>query len=167
VWACRSRSFNYDYSLQQIFDDGKWHKLDKKITEELWRRNSEQQVDDEVSSCEEIEVQKKLVKELVDNPKFMTEARREELERRQMQKDESTPVVKEKRNFSLFPHHQYRSEPHATAAIQQPAVVQKQQVQTVSAVLPPPSESFPPSKAMGSPKVIGSPSKPNNAPSNR
>jgi hypothetical protein len=60
-------------------DHGKRHKLDKKITEEeLRRRRSE--VEDEVGSLEEIMVQKTFVKEgkieVVENPRFMTEARR-------------------------------------------------------------------------------------------
>ena len=33
--------------------------------------------------------------EVVENPRFMTEARRKELERRQRTREESTPVVKE------------------------------------------------------------------------
>ena len=88
---------------------------------------------------------------MAENPRFMMETRRKELERRQWQKEESTPVVKEKMKFSLFPHH-HRSESRsrATAAIQQPAVEQKQQVRGVSAVLPP-SEGPPPSKATVSP----------------
>jgi len=131
------------------------------------RVEEEEQVDDEVSSCEETKVQKRLVKELVDNPRFMTEARWKELEPRQRQKEESTPVVKEEeRTLSLFPYHRHRSE--SAAAMQQPTVKQEQQVQGASAVPPPPSEGSPPSKATGSPsKAIGSPSKPNNAPSNR
>ena len=80
----------------------------------------------------------------------MTEARRKELERRQWQKEESMPVVKEKRKFSLFTHHHHRSESHGAAAIiQLPAVEQKQQTQGVSAVPPPLSEGSPPSKAIG------------------
>jgi hypothetical protein len=70
-----------------------------------------------VSSFEEVEVQKKLVKEaieVVEDPRYMTEARRKEPELRQRQKEESTSVVKkEKRKFSLFPHHHHRSESHA------------------------------------------------------
>jgi hypothetical protein len=98
--------------------------------------------------------------EVAKNPRFMMEARRKELERRQWQKDESTPVVKEKMKFSLFPHHhRSESESRASAAIQQPAVEQKQQVRGVSAVLPP-SEGPPPSKA------TVSPSKPSSSPSN-
>jgi hypothetical protein len=103
-------------------DDGKRNKLDKKITEEELRRSSEQEVVvDEVSSFEEIMVQKKLVKEgkikVVENPRFLMEARRKELERRR--KEESTPVVKEeKKKFSLFPHHHHRSESQAAAEIQ-------------------------------------------------
>jgi hypothetical protein len=98
-----------------------------------------------VSSFEELKVQKQFVKqgkiEMAENPRFMMEARRKELERRQWQKEESTPVVKEKRNFSLFPHH-HRSEFRAAAAIQQPAAEQEHQVQSASAV-PPPSEGSP------------------------
>jgi len=46
-------------------DNGKRHKLDKKITEEeLRKRSSEGEVEDEVSSLEEVKVQKKLVKEV-------------------------------------------------------------------------------------------------------
>jgi len=67
-----------------------------------------------VSSFDEVRVQKKLVKEgkieVVENPRFMMDARPKELERRQ-------------RKISLFPHHHHRSESHA-AAIQQPAVKQ-------------------------------------------
>jgi len=53
----------------------------------LRRRSSEQQqeVDDELSNFEEVDVQKKHVKvgkfELVEKRRFMTEARRKELER--------------------------------------------------------------------------------------
>ena len=89
--------------------------------------------------------------EVAENPRFMVEARRKELEQRQMQrqKEESMPVVKEKRNFSLFPHHHHRSEFHGAAAIQLPAVEQEQQIQDVL-------EHSPPSKATGSPsKAIG------------
>jgi hypothetical protein len=62
------------------------------------RRSSEQDVvDDEVSSFEEIKVEKKLLKEgkieVVENPRYTTEARRKELERRR--KEDSTPAVKE------------------------------------------------------------------------
>jgi len=57
-------------------------------------------VDDEVSSFEEVEVQKQLVKqgkiEVTEIPRFMMEARRKELEQWQWQKVESTLVVKEK-----------------------------------------------------------------------
>jgi len=57
-------------------------------------------VDDEVSSFEEVEVQKQLVKqgkiEVAEIPRFMMEARRKELEQWQWQKVESTLVVKEK-----------------------------------------------------------------------
>jgi len=53
-----------------------------------------------VSSFEEVEVQKQLVKqgkiEVAEIPRFMMEARRKELEQWQWQKVESTPVVKEK-----------------------------------------------------------------------
>jgi len=72
------------------------------------------------------------------------EARRKELGRRQWQKKESTPVLKEKKKFSLFPHHHHRSESHGAAAIQLPVVEQDQQIQDVSAV-PPPLERSPPS----------------------
>jgi hypothetical protein len=117
--------------------------LDKKITEEELRRRSSE-VEDEVSSLEEIMAQKKLVKEgkieVVENPRFMTEARWKELERRQRQ-ESSTPAVKEeKKIFSLFPHH-HRSESHPDAANQQPVVEQEQEVLRVSAV-PPPSEAM-------------------------
>jgi hypothetical protein len=48
---------------------------------------------------------------------------RKELERRQKQKEESTPVKEEKRKFSPFPRRHHRSESHAAAAaIQQPLV---------------------------------------------
>ena len=60
-------------------DNGKRHKLDKKITEEELRKRSSER-EDEVSSLEEVQVQKKLVKgvkiEVTENPKFMSEARR-------------------------------------------------------------------------------------------
>jgi len=98
-----------------------------------------------MSSFKELKVQKQLVTqekiEVAENPSFMMEARRKELERRQSQKEELTPVVKEKRKFSLFPYH-HRSESRA-----------------VSAVLPP-SEGPPPSKA------TVSLSKPSSSPSN-
>ena len=66
------------------------------------RRNSEQQeVNDEVSSFEEVKAQKKFMKkgkiEMVENARFMMEAKRKELERRRRQKKESTPVVKEEK----------------------------------------------------------------------
>jgi hypothetical protein len=76
----------------------------------------------------------------------------EELERRQREKEEPTPVVKEEnRKISPFPHRHDRSESHAAPAIQQPVVEQEQQVQGVSAVPPPPSEGPLLSKAMDSP----------------
>jgi hypothetical protein len=80
---------------------------------------------------------------------------RKELERRQREKEESTPVVKEEnRKISPFPHRHDRSESHAAPAIQQPVVEQEQQVQGVSAVPPSPSEGPPPSKAMDSLPVL-------------
>ena len=98
-----------------------------------------------MSNFEELKVQKQLVKErkieVVENPRFITEARWKQ----------------EKKKFSLFPHH-HKNESRAAAAIQQPAVDQEQQVQSVSAV-PPPSEGSLPSKA------TGSPSKPSSSPS--
>jgi len=102
------------------------------VRQEIYR-GVEEEFDDEVSSCEEVKVQKKLVKELVDNLRFMAEARQKELKRRQMQKEGSTPVVKEeKRIFSLFPYHCHRSE--SAAAMQQLPVKQEQEVQGVPAV---------------------------------
>ena len=67
-------------------DDGKRHKLDEKITEEeLRKRSSEWEVEDEVTSFEEVEAQKKLLKEgnieVLESPRFITEARPKELER--------------------------------------------------------------------------------------
>ena len=101
------------------------------------RSSEQQEVDDDVSSFYEVKVQKQLVKqgrlEVAENPRFIMEAKRKELERRQWQKVEPTPVVKEKRNLSLFPHHHHRSESHGAAAIQLPAVEQEQQIQGVSA----------------------------------
>jgi hypothetical protein len=96
------------HQLPINLDDGKRHKLDKKITEEELRRRSSE-VEDEASSFEEIMVQKKLVKEgkieVVENPRFMTEARRKELERRRKEESSTAVVKEEKRKFSLFPHH--------------------------------------------------------------
>ena len=92
-------------------DNGKRHKLDKKITEEeLKRRSSKREVEDEVSSFEEVKVQKKLMKEgkveVVENPQFMTQARRMELEWEGLREEwtsTSMPVVKEeKRKFFLI-----------------------------------------------------------------
>ena len=148
-------------------DDGKRHKLDKKITEEEFRRSSEQEhVEDEVSSFKEVKVQKKFLKEgkieVVENPRFMTDARRKELERRQRQKEESMPVVKEeKRMFSFFPHYHDRSESQPAITIQQPAVVEHEhEVQGASAILPPSEAVSSSRKATGSPsKDTGSPSK--------
>jgi hypothetical protein len=139
--------------------------LDKRITEEELRRRSSE-VEDEVSSLEEIMAQKKLVKEgkieVVENPRFMTEARQKELERRQRQ-ESSTPVVKEeKRKFSLFHHHHHhRSESRPDAAIQKFMVEQNQEAGGASAV-PPPSDAISdsPSKPTSSPpKLSSSPSK--------
>ena len=88
------------------------------------RRNKEGGVEDEVSSIEEAKVQKKLVKEgkiVVENPKFITEARRRERERERLRKastSTSTPVVKEKKKFSFFPNPRLRrgdSEAHTAA----------------------------------------------------
>jgi len=67
-------------------DDGKRHKLDKRITEEEPRRSSENEVEeDEASSFEDGKIEKKLVSEwgieVVENPRFMTEARKKESER--------------------------------------------------------------------------------------
>jgi hypothetical protein len=150
-------------------DDGKRHKLDKKVTEEELRRSSEHEVvDDEVSSFEEIMVQKKLVKEgkieVVENPRYLTEPRRKELERRR--KEESTPVVKEeKKKFSLFPHHHHhKSESQAAAAVQQSVVEQDQEAGGAS-IVPPPSEGSP-FKATASPsQTTDSPPKPSSSPS--
>ena len=75
--------------------------MDKKI--ELRKGSLEGEVEDEISSFKEVKgVQKKLVKEgsveVVENPTFITEMRRKELERERL-RDESTstsiPVVKE------------------------------------------------------------------------
>ena len=83
-----------------------------KITEEeLRKRSSEGEVEDQVSSFEEIKVQKKLVKEgKINNPRFVTEARRKERERLREESTSTTmPVVKEEnlRKFLFFPrpHH--------------------------------------------------------------
>ena len=77
VWPSHSRSRNFNCNY-----DGKRHKFDRKITEEKLRRGSEQQqeVDDELSSFEEVEVARQRGE--VWNPRFMTEARRKELGRR-------------------------------------------------------------------------------------
>jgi hypothetical protein len=94
-------------------------------------------IEDELSSFEQVEVQKKSVTErkieVVENPRFVMKARQKELEQRQRQREESTSMVKEEKNFSLFPHHHHRSESQAAAAIQEIAVEQEQQVQGVSA----------------------------------
>ena len=82
--------------------------MDRRITEEELRRRCEEGgVEDGVSNIEEVKVQKKLVKEgkieVVENPKFMMEARRKELERERLREastSTSTPVVKEEKNFS-------------------------------------------------------------------
>jgi hypothetical protein len=89
-------------------DDGKRHKLDKKITEEeLKQKSSERKVEDETSSFEEVKVQKKLMKEgeVVENPMFMTEARRKEQEQERLKEEstsKSTPTVKEEKRKSSF-----------------------------------------------------------------
>ena len=110
------------------------------------RSSEQQEVDDDVSNFYEVKVQKQLVKqgrlEVAENPRFIMEAKRKELERRQWQKVEPTPV-KEKMKFSLLPHHHHRSESHGAAAIQLPAVEQEQQIQDVSAVSPPLERSSP------------------------
>ena len=51
-------------------------------------------------------------------------------------------MVKEEKNFLLFPHHHHRSESQAAAAIPQPAIEQEQQVQGVSAIPPRSEGSF-------------------------
>jgi hypothetical protein len=93
------------------------------------RKRVRRKVEDEVSSFEEVKVQKKLVKEgkieVVENPRFMTEARRKELERRaEAVRSRRQCEVKEKRNSRCFLII-IRSESHAAAAIQQPAVEQE------------------------------------------
>jgi hypothetical protein len=134
-------------------DNGKRHKLDKEITEEeLRKRSSEGEVEDEVSSLEEVKVQKKLVKEVkievMENPRFMSEARRKELERgkekRSREESTSMPVLieeKRKLSFSPYPHHRRGElEAHAASAIQQPVVENEQErkpeVMGASSVLP-------------------------------
>jgi len=100
--------------------------------------------------------------EVVEGPRYMTDARQKEPERRQRQKEESTPVVKGKfspvsSSSSQERVSRRRSDP--------PAVLQEQQVQGVSAILPP-LERSPPSRAMGSPsKATTSPLKPSSSPS--
>ena len=145
-------------------DDGKRRKLDKKITEEEPRRSYEKEEEDDASSFEDVKIEKKLVKEgkieVVENPRFMTEARRKELERaRRQKKEEPTPMKEEKKKFSLFPHHR-KSE--SQVAIQQPAVEREQQASSAPSAVPPPSEAISgtPLKATGSPsKQPPSPSK--------
>ena len=56
-------------------DNGKRHKSDKKRT-----RSSEGEVEDEMSIFEEVKLVKERRIELVKDPRFMTEARRKELE---------------------------------------------------------------------------------------
>jgi len=158
-------------------DNGKRHKLDKKITEEELRKRSEEVgAEDEVSSIEEVKARKKLVKEgkieVVENPRFMTEARKKELERERLREaatSTSTPVAKEeKKKFSFFPNPHLRrneSEGHAAPANQQPVVEHKEEQEreaaTEASAAPPPSEDgSPPSKLIGStPKYTGSPSR--------
>jgi hypothetical protein len=85
-------------------DDRKRHKLDKKITEEGLRRRSSE-VEEEVSSLEEIMVHEGGEDRGGGDPRFMTEARWKELERRQRQ-ESSPPVVREEKSkCSLFPHY--------------------------------------------------------------
>jgi len=57
-------------------------------------------LEDELSSFKKLMKEGKI--EVVENPRFMMEARSKELERRQRQKEDSTPVVKEKWNFHCF-----------------------------------------------------------------
>ena len=85
-------------------DDGKRHKLDKKITEEgVEAKEFGREVGYEVSSFEEVEVQKKLMKEgkVVENPMFMTEARRKELKRERL-KEESTSTCEGEEEIHFF-----------------------------------------------------------------
>jgi hypothetical protein len=160
-------------------DNGQRHTLDRRITEEELRRRSEEGgVENEVSSIEEVKVQKKLVKEgkieVVENPKFMTEARRKELERERLREasmSTSTPVGKEeKKKFSFFPNPHLRrneSEGHAdpaSPANQQPVVEHEEEEEreavTGASAVPVSSEGGSPSKVTGSPpKYSGSPSR--------
>ena len=146
-------------------DDGKRYELSKKITEEEQRkRSSEGEVEDELASFEEVKTQKELLKEgkleVVENQRFIMEARRKGLEwgkERQRLREESIPTpVKEKRKFSLFPHPRRRrngSEAHAAAAIQQLVVKQEREREVVTGVsaVPTPEGSSPSSQATGPP----------------
>jgi hypothetical protein len=163
-------------------DNGKRHTLDRRITEEELRRRSEEGgVEDEVSSIEEVKARKKLVKEgkieVVENPKFMTEARRKELERERLREAStptSTPVVREeKKKFSFFPNPHLRrneAEGHAAPANQQPVVEHEEEeeweVVAGASAVPPSSEGDSPSNVTGSPaKHTGSPTKHTGSPS--
>ena len=90
--------------------------------------------------------------EVMENPRFMSEARRKELERgkekRLREESTSMPVVKEEKrklSFSPHPHHRAKGgelEAHAASAIQQPAWIEqerKPEVMGASSVLPLPS----------------------------
>ena len=141
--------------------------MDKKITkDELRKRSSEGGVEDEMSSFEEVKrVLKKLMEEgnveVVENPTFMMETRRKELERERL-RDESTSmsipvVVEDKKKFLIIIIAGVRgeSEAHIAAAIQQPVVdheeEREREVMGTSVVPPPPSEGSPSSKVGGSP----------------
>ena len=141
--------------------------MDKKITEdELRKRSLEGEVEDEMSSFEEVKrVLKKLMEEenveVVENPTFMMETRRKELERERL-RDESMSmsipvVVEDKKKFLIFIIAGVRgeSEGHIAAAIQQPVVdheeEREREVMGTSVVPPPPSEGSPSSKVGGSP----------------
>jgi len=78
-----------------------------------------------VSSFEEVRVQTKLVKggeiEMVETPRFKSETRKKELERRQGQNEESTPEGNSRCFLIIFTGAKSRA---AAAAIQHPAVEQ-------------------------------------------
>ena len=69
----------------------------------------------------------------------------------------STPVVEEKRKFSLFPHphhHRNESEAYAAFAVRQPVVEQEQEREAITvtgaSAVPTPSTGGSPSKVTGS-----------------
>ena len=102
--------------------------------------------------------------EVMKNPRFMSEARRKELEwgkeKRLREESTSMPVVKEKRKLSSsHPHHRRGElEAHAASAIQQPVWImnkngsRKLWVHPVFFLPPLPSKvTSPPAKQSGSP----------------